>query len=135
MKQITRTHGNIAQRKRKKPSHRSRPHRPLSFTPNSQLKLNPMIQLRPTPHRFHALKSNLIPSAIKDVHRCVLERFRCLRDTMYRPHAIIVKGERLAGVRGCLEEDGVGRVDRNIVVKVVERCQDETVEFGLGREQ
>lgn len=87
-----------------------------------------MIRLRFSPHRFHALKLHLLPTMIKDVHRRILEWRRRLRDTMHRPHAIVFKSERIARLLGRLEEDGVGRVYRDVLVKVVERCQEEAVE-------
>lgn len=74
------------------------PPSPISQLDDSQLKLDPMIQLRLAPHRLHALEPRLLPSMIKDVHRRILERCRCLWHAICRPYAIVFKDERIAGV-------------------------------------
>jgi hypothetical protein len=79
-----------------------------------------MIQFRPGPHRLHTLKRHLLPSLIKHMDRRILERCRRLGDTMHRPHAIVFNEKRFARLRGRLEKNGVGRVERDVVVKVVE---------------
>ena len=46
---------------------------------------------------------------------------------MHRPHPIVFHRERFTGVQGRLQQDGVGGVDRDVVVKVVERGEEEAV--------
>lgn len=50
---------------------------------------------------------------------------------MRRSHTIVLKGKRFARVRWRLEEDGIGRVNRDVVVKVVEWRQEEAVEHTI----
>ena len=87
-----------------------------------------MIQFRPAPHCLHTLKRHLLPSLIKRMHRrSILERRRRLWDTMHRLHPIVFNEKRFTGLRRRLEENGIGRVERDVVVKVVEWCQEEAV--------
>ena len=79
-----------------------------------------MIQFRPAPHRLHALKRHFLPSLIKHTHRRILEWRRRLGDTMHRPHAIVFNEKRFAGLQRRLKKNSVGRVERDVVVKVVE---------------
>ena len=86
-----------------------------------------MIQLRLTPHFFHTLKRLFLALVVKDAYRRILERFWRLGNAMHRPHPIVFHRERFTGVRGRLQQDGVGGVDRDVVIKVVERGEEEAV--------
>lgn len=95
--------------------------------PELKLKFDTKVELRSLPHLFYRRCRCRFPIQVIHLLRIVLECGRGSRDAVGWTNVVVIVRERVSWLLGRLKQYGIGRLNRNVVVEIIKRCQEETI--------